>query len=93
IPGILIWAHGTASIPFQNGTLCVAPPITRTPGQTTTSGASSCGGTLAFRFDPAYQIAHGLAAGQNMAAQVWARDTGDPFSSSLSNALAFMWCP
>jgi hypothetical protein len=93
VPGIVIWSHSQASIPFQNGTLCVAPPITRTPGQTTTSGTGNCSGTIAFRFDPAYQLAHGFAAGQTMAAQVWSRDIGDVFSSSLSNALAFVWCP
>jgi len=93
VPGIMVWSHGQASIPFQNGTLCVAPPITRTPGQVTTSGTTNCSGTLAFRFDPAYQLAHALAVGQTMAAQAWARDNGDAFSSSLSNALTFIWCP
>ena len=93
VPGLVIWSHGQASLPFQNGTLCVAPPITRTPGQVTSTLGGTCGGTLGFIFNPAYQTSQGLALGQTMAAQAWSRDTGDPFSSSLSNALSFTWCP
>jgi hypothetical protein len=92
VPGIMIWSHGQASIPFQNGTMCLAAPITRTDGQSTSAGPS-CTGTLGFIFGPAYQQTQSFAAGQNMFAQFWTRDVGDPFGSSLSNALAFIWCP
>ncbi len=95
LPGTLIWSLGPASIPFQGGTLCIAPPVIRTPAQSTggSTGPPSCTGALGFIFGPAYAQAHGFAVGQGLYTQVWSRDPGDAFGSSLSNALGFVWCP
>ncbi|MCK6447833.1 MAG: hypothetical protein L6Q99_15685 [Planctomycetes bacterium] len=93
-PGLVIWSANAASIPFQGGTLCVAPPVKRTtPASAGGSGSTSCNGVISFTWSTAYLQQQGLAPGQTTHAQVWARDNGDPFGSSLSNAASFVWCP
>ncbi len=93
VQSTLIWSTGSASIPFQGGTLCLAPPVTRTPAQISSGSGPSCTGAHGFTFGPAYTQAQGFAAGQGLYAQIWSRDPGDVFGSSLSNALNFVWCP
>lgn len=95
VPGIAIWSFGSAAIPFQGGTLCLSPPVMRTPSKSTggPGGATTCTGTLGFVFDPAYIQTQGFSSGQNLFAQVWTRDLGDAFGSSLSDAIGFVWCP
>jgi hypothetical protein len=94
-PGVLIWGANQASVPFQNGTLCVGGPFTRaasTP-QAQNLGLGPCWADAWFYFLPAYRAQHGFTAGQTLHGQFWARDLGDPFGSSLTDALSFTWCP
>lgn len=92
--GLVIWSANAASVPFQGGTLCLATPIKRT-GVVNTAGGSglTCNGTLSFYWSLAYLQQQGLSAGQATYAQVWSRDSGDAFGSSLTDAAGIVWCP
>lgn len=94
-PGVLIWGANAAAIPFQNGTLCVNAPFTRATSipQAPQFPPGTCWADAWFYFLPAYRALQGFAAGQTLYAQFWARDLGDPFGSSLTDALSFTWCP
>ena len=87
---------GPASTPFQGGTLCVMPPVVRTPVHNS-GGAPPCDGVFAIDFN-AY-VASGadpaLVAGQQVWIQNWSRDPGfaPPNNTSLSDALSFTLCP
>lgn len=89
-PGILIWSLGSAATPFMGGTLCLAPPIRRTPPQVAI-GAGPCGGQYDFHFSQALMAQHGLVPGSKVFAQYWYRDPGLPAPNSigLTNGLAF----
>jgi hypothetical protein len=93
-PGVLIWGANAASIPFQNGTLCVGAPFTRaaTTPQAQNFPPTPCWADAWFYFLPAYRAQHGFTAGQTLFAQFWARDLADPFGSSLTDALQFTIC-
>jgi hypothetical protein len=101
-PGMLIYsATGAQSLPFQGGTLCVAPPVRRTPGMSSGGNpapANDCSGSFSIDFNTFnYQASSGapplpwLPAGTTVFAQWWGRDPGfsPPFNSMLSNALQF----
>jgi hypothetical protein len=94
-PGVLIWGANAASIPFQNGTLCVGAPFTRATSvpHAPQFPPATCWADAWFYFLPAYRAQHGFTTGQTLCAQFWARDLGDPFGSSLTDALQFTWCP
>jgi hypothetical protein len=92
--GFLLYSTaGAASTPFQGGTLCLAPPLRRTPPQSSggTAGGADCTGTYVFDFnawarsgaDPA------LVPGAQVWAQYYSRDPGDAFQVGLTDALAF----
>ena len=92
--GFLLYSTaGAASTPFQGGTLCLAPPLRRTPPQSSggTAGGADCTGTYAFDFnawarsgaDPA------LVPGAQVWAQYYSRDPGDAFQVGLTDAIAF----
>ena len=96
--GILFYGtSGEAAFPFQGGTLCIQPKLTRTPPQN--SGGNplpdDCSGTYAFDFNPWIQggADPGLQAGVGVFAQYWSRDPADPFGSGLSDALRFVIQP
>lgn len=96
--GILFYGKsGSATSPFQGGTLCAAAPVTRTgvQGSGGNPGTSTdCSGDFSFDFN-AYIGAGtdpGLVAGQQVNAQYWFRDTGDAFGSGLSDAVEFVIC-
>jgi hypothetical protein len=100
-PGLMIWSLTAASTPFFGGTLCLAAPITRTPGQNSYGSplpAQDCTGTYAFHFSQAYMLAQLLPQGTHVRAQYWSRDpgSGPPHSASnvgLTNGLSFVICP
>jgi hypothetical protein len=90
-PGLYFYSvNGLASTPFLGGTLCVTPPIVRTPLQLS-GGSTPCGGTFFFDFNA--WIATGsdpsLGAGTMVNGQYGYRDPADPFKSGLTNAIAF----
>lgn len=96
-PGILFYGiSGAAGVPFQGGTLCATPPITRTPGQS--SGGNpppdDCSGSLSIDFNAWVQsgIDPLLGAGVRVNAQHWYRDPTATFGSGLGNALEFTIC-
>jgi hypothetical protein len=96
--GMMIWSRGPNSTPFAGGTLCLLPPVHRTP--ITNSGgnpapAHDCSGVLAFPFTHAYAAAQGLQIGDHVYCQFWSRDvqSADGTHVSLSDGLEFTWCP
>lgn len=102
--GCLAWSVGGAAfLPFGGGTLCVRPPLGRTPfsssGGSSSAPMSDCTGSLAIDFnayvwqqdpDPALHV-----AGTNVWCQWFARDPGftAPSDVSLSAALRFVQMP
>lgn len=94
-PGILFWGTQPAAIPFQGGTLCVSPPITRTT-PTSTGGnppPNDCSGSLAFHWNQPYVASQGITTGEWYYAQYWSRDPASPSTTSLSDAVRFVLCP
>ena len=94
--GLFFYGYGEASVPFQGGTLCVAPPTWRTNVQN--SGGSpagqDCTGQIVFDFNAYVQLGidPGLAVGATIFGQYWTRDVGDPFGSNTSSAICFDLC-
>jgi len=96
--GIMIWSTQPAVIPFGGGTLCVAPPIIRTPGQNSGGNPApplDCSGQYSFHFGHGYIQTYFLAAGQTLRAQYWSRDPGfaSPNDIGLTDGLTFTLLP
>ncbi|MBK8180620.1 MAG: hypothetical protein IPK67_17330 [Planctomycetes bacterium] len=96
-PGIMLWSTQAGATPLGGGTLCLASPVIRTPGQA--SGGSpapqiDCSGQYSFHFSHAYIQTYFLAPGQTIRAQYWSRDPGfaAPNNVGLTNALSFVIC-
>jgi hypothetical protein len=105
-PGLLLYGtHGPASLPFQNGTLCIKTPVRRS--LICQSGghpfpAHDCSGLMTFDLNA---FAVGALGGQPAAAlripgttvncQWWGSDTGfpSPANTMLSDGLQFVICP
>ncbi|MDP1795387.1 MAG: hypothetical protein Q8K63_14710 [Acidimicrobiales bacterium] len=93
--GLLFYGtNGRCSLPWNGGTLCVQPPLARTPVQNSGGSAApttDCSGAFAFDFnrwtaagrDPA------LFAGQHVRAQYYSRDPGASFQLNVSDAIEF----
>ena len=91
-PGLLFYGlQGPATLPFLGGTLCVQPPLARTPVQS--SGGNplpdDCSGTYAFDFNALIQSGDAplLVPGATANAQWYQRDPDDPFAAGVSDAL------
>lgn len=97
--GLLFYGWNGNNVPFQGGTLCVAPPTTRTTLQNSggLSGANDCTGT--FQFDMNAWARSGadaqLVPGTDVHCQYWYRDPGlvGPNKTGLSDALRFTLQP
>jgi hypothetical protein len=93
--GLLLYGTaGIASNPFQGGTLCIAPPLHRTGGQSSFGSAppvNDCSGSYHYDFNARIQSGFdpGLVPGVRVAAQYWSRDPQDAYGTALSNALLF----
>ncbi len=93
--GLVFYGYGPDALPFQGGTLCVAPPVTRT--SLLSSGGNpprdDCSGAYAFDFNAWIQagVDPALVAGAQVHAQYWTRDPLDPtgFGTGLTDALEF----
>jgi hypothetical protein len=86
---------GQASIPFQGGTMCVGSPVYRMSGQNS-GGGGTCLGAITYTLQDVLSTPVGgalVGVGTTVNIQTWSRDVGDPFGSSLSNALQFQVCP
>ncbi len=85
--------HGS---PFLGGYLCAAPPIVRTPVQSS-GGTPPCGGSFSFDFNTYVHsgIDPALVAGVGVWTQFWCRDPGfsPPNNSNLSDAVHAVLCP
>jgi hypothetical protein len=93
--GMLLYGtNGRAAIPWLGGTLCVQPPLRRTPlvnSRGSAAPASDCSGVLLRDFntwtfgagDPA------LFPGQHVRAQFYSRDPGAVQNLNLSDAVEF----
>ena len=91
--GLLFYGFGLASLPFQGGTMCVDPPVQRTPVQW--SGGSmpgdNCTGSYSYDFNQRIQ-AHtdpNLLPGVEVFCQYWSRDPASASTTNLSNAGRF----
>jgi len=94
--GVFFWGLGWTGVPFQGGTLCVQPPLARTPVQASGGGAGGpdCSGSLDFHFSQGYMAAKGLSATDGIYGQYWFSDPLDPVSGTgLSDALHFLIWP
>ena len=94
--GLVFFGVKAAAKPFAGGTLCVKPPVVRTPVQN--SGGTpgqNCTGTYDYHVLNAWLTAKGWSAGMDVFAQCWGRDPQQPDGSgvSLSNALRFELAP
>lgn len=89
--GILFWGGAPAAIPFQGGTLCVGPPVTRTAVQSSggNTGTTDCSGSYSFQWTAAYTQSQNLQAFDRVFAQFWSRDPGASFGTGLSAAVDF----
>lgn len=96
--GTMLWSLSQGAVPFLGGTLCLAAPITRTPGQSafgTPPPVQDCSGTYTFHLSHSYMLSHLLPPGTKLYAQYWSRDKGfaAPNDIGLTNALSFVICP
>jgi hypothetical protein len=104
-PGILIYGtNGRAAIPFSGGTMCVAPPLQRTPvvdsggwpkpyyndctGVYAIDLAAFANGALGGNPDPQLSV-----PGTVVNCQWWGRDLGASHATTLSNALEYTVMP
>ena len=99
--GLLLYSTGgPLALPWYGGVMCVGLPRVRTPIQSSggsANPASDCTGTYQFDFN-AWIVAGsdpGLAAGQQVWGQYWARDPGytPPYNVSLTNGTTFTLDP
>jgi hypothetical protein len=94
-PGIFFWGLGSTALPFYGGTLCVQPPLVRTPVQYSGGnvGVDDCSGSYSFHFTGAYasqySLSHGVTRGITLFGQFWSRDPvpGNPGGIGLTDAI------
>ena len=93
--GMLLYGtNGRAMVPWLGGTLCVQPPLRRTPLVNSAGApppANDCSGSLARDFNTWVQTSGdpSLFAGQHVRAQFYSRDPGAPANTNLSDAIEF----
>jgi probable HAF family extracellular repeat protein len=92
--------NGQQAVAFQGGTLCVKPPLKRTPIQSSggaAAPANDCSGTYGVDFNAymASGVDPNLVAGVAVDGQFWSRDTGfaPPNASGLTAAIHFVIQP
>ena len=91
-PCVVIWGLASNNGPFQGGTLCVLPPVVRTPVQQSGGNPPPFDCSGAMQLDLTSVIPPALVP-VTVYVQLWGRDPGDPFTSSLSNALEVLVGP
>ena len=91
--GIFFYGYSPTFNAFNAGTLCVLPPIRRTPVQNSGGDPppSNCSGDFSFDFNAYMSSASDplLQPGTTVYSQFWFRSPGDPGNSAMSQAAAF----
>ena len=91
--GIFFYGYAPTFNAFNAGTLCVQPPIRRTPVQNSGGDPppSNCSGAFSFDFNAYMSGASDpqLQPGTTVYSQFWFRSPGDPGNSAMSQAAAF----
>jgi len=92
--GLVLYSiAGSAATPFQGGTLCLASPLHRTPGQNSggNPGPDDCSGSYSFNFNARVQsgIDPALQPGVQVWAQYYTRDPASSFGVGLTDAVVF----
>jgi hypothetical protein len=91
--GLLFYGFGPNNAPFLGGTLCVAPPLTRTGVQFSggNNGPDDCSGLFQIDFNAWIQsgIDPALVAGESVFGQYWHRDPAAGSTTGLSDAAQF----
>jgi hypothetical protein len=94
-PGAFLYGtHGRAALPFgPASTLCIAPPLARTPELVASGPAGTCQGALELDLNAFWSSVPGAAlpAGTAVHVQLWYRARGAP--GALSDALELSLCP
>jgi hypothetical protein len=89
-------------VPFHSGTLCVQPPLSRTPIVSTggSSSTSNCSGAVSIDMSAFASGALGgnpspvlTVPGTRVWAQAWSRDPGSTSGTNLSSALSYVVLP
>lgn len=95
--GLLFYGFEPESAPLLGGTLCVRPPLHRTPPRSTGGSTSGldCTGSLSLDVTALVRLGADpeLTVGRTVYAQAWYRDPGALFGSGLTDALSFVLTP
>ncbi len=95
--GIMIYGYGPNSMPFQGGTLCVAPPVVRTSAQSSAGNPppDDCSGTFSLDFNAYLQsgVDPDLVAYREVFAQYWYRDPPTASGSGLTDGIHLSIAP
>lgn len=94
---ILFYGTSPNALPLGGGTLCVSPPIRRTPVVGTGGSflpATDCTGSYDLAIDAAFAASQGWVEGDRIYAQIWYRDPGfTPITTTgLTDAVSFQVC-
>lgn len=94
-PGIFFFGLASQALPFQGGTLCIAPPLARTPLQFSDGSPPSTADCSGLMVVDVASLTTGpfTALPDTLFLQAWSRDPLDPFGTSLSNAVEATRCP
>jgi len=94
---ILFYGYAPFAAQFQGGTLCVQPPLRRTPAVSSGGnvGPDDCSGVPVYNFNSVIQGGSDplLNAGASVYTQWYYRDPADPNTVGLSDGLTFQICP
>ncbi|MCC6406744.1 MAG: PD40 domain-containing protein [Planctomycetes bacterium] len=98
VNGVFFWGVTAAAVPFGGGTLCIAPPVVRSPVQNSGVGhvpIAGCSGATAWALTCAELQSHGVVPGEDVHAQYWYRDAGftPPNNVGLTDAVTFRFEP
>jgi hypothetical protein len=95
--GLFFYGLRASATAFQGGTLCVGAPTKRTitQGSGGSTSGSDCTGTMLYDFNAlaASGVDPTLVGGQEVFTQAWSRDPASPSTTSLSNAMRFVFAP
>ncbi|HTF89058.1 MAG TPA: integrin alpha [Planctomycetota bacterium] len=93
--GLFLWGSTQANLPFNGQSLCVGPPVSRTPAAATGGTNGTCTGSTSFTFPRSLLLSHGLTVGSQLVVQSWSRDQGFPApqNRSLTSGVAFTLWP